>query len=97
MFSSVQAFNQNLSSWNVSSSTNFVSFGQGIEFDVIFSLVWLCFKVGFRAKFITGTWLLKKHRHSTNLIFLVRKKCLMGQRPLIKTSVAGMSPVAPSL
>jgi hypothetical protein len=62
-------FNQDLGSWDVSSATTFVSFDQGIQFDIQFSVVWLCFQVGFRVKLLTDMWLLKKQVHSINLVF----------------------------
>jgi hypothetical protein len=93
-------FNQNLNSLNVSRGTTFVSFGHIIQFDALCALVWLCFQVGFRVKFITDTLLLKKQVHSTNHVFFfvcVRGLCFIRPLPSIKTSVAGMSPVVPPL
>jgi hypothetical protein len=69
MFGGASTFNQDLSGWNVSSGTDFVSNGHGIQFDALCSLAWLCFQVGFRVTFITDMWLLKKQGHSWNDVF----------------------------
>jgi hypothetical protein len=84
MFRNAYKFDQDLSNWDVSSSTNFVSNNQDIQFESVRSLLWL----------------LKEQALSTNLAFhyfLVSKICLGRPLSLTRTSVTGMSPVVPAL
>jgi surface protein len=75
MFQNAKAFNQDISGWDVSSAwkvtkgTGFVSYGQGVIFGSMRSLVWLIFQVGCRVKSITDVWLLKEHSLNQNCVF----------------------------
>jgi hypothetical protein len=69
MFIDATTFNGDVSGWNVSRGTDFVSNDQGVQFDSIHSLVWLFFQVGFRVKSITDAWLLMENSLSTNILF----------------------------
>jgi hypothetical protein len=94
MFYAASTFNQDLSNWNVSGGILFVSYGQLIQFDALCSLVWLCFQVGFRVKFITDIYVdFEETRALKNDVFhfflYIRMKCLMGLLPLIKTFALG--------
>jgi surface protein len=60
MFNDASAFNQDLSNWDVSEGTDFVSNDQSVRFDSI---------LGFRVKSIPDVWLFKEKALSTNLVF----------------------------
>ena len=70
MFYYAKAFNQDLSNWDVSSGTSFVSNDQGIQFDLLHSLIQLCQQVLFKLQYIIDWWLLtNKHSQPTNCVF----------------------------
>jgi hypothetical protein len=89
MFLKATTFNQDVSSWNVSSGTDFVRNGQGIQFDALCLLIWLLFQVGFRVKFITEMWLLTQPILFFTFFSHVSLICLMRLLPLIKTFALG--------
>jgi hypothetical protein len=75
LFINLTTFNEPIGNWDVSNGVSFVSYGQGVRFNSIRSLVWFGFQVGCRVKFITDVWLLKKHSLSTNIVFFVIVSC----------------------
>jgi hypothetical protein len=88
MFSSAVAFNQDISSWDVSGSRNFVSNDKGIQFDSIHLFVWLC--IQFECVALERTRTL--NQSSFPLFAGVRLKCFLVPPPLIQSSVVGMYP-----
>jgi surface protein len=89
MFEGASAFNQDISKWNTSSATNFVSQWR----ELLICFVWFAHWRDWYILFVVIPW------YSSTLLLHTshRITCLMVQVPLIKILAGGILPVPPVL
>jgi hypothetical protein len=98
LFVSLTTFNEPINNWDVSKGTSFVSNKQSIQFNSICLALFPTLNAKPLHHCCVAFEVTRALNQSCFLLFShVRRLCLMGSLPLIKTSVVGMSPVEKTL